>query len=48
MAQEIGVQTQVESHQKLKKIILDAALLNTLDYKIRIKEWSSILPYTSV
>ena len=40
---------------KKKKMILDAALLNTQHYKVRIKgkveksrEWSSALPYTSV
>ena len=51
----LRVQSQVESHQRLKKMVLDAALLNTDDYKVRIKakmeqskEWSSALPYTSV
>ena len=40
---------------KTKKKVLDAALLNTKHYKVRIKskvehsrEWSSALPYTSV
>ena len=40
---------------KTQKMVLDAALLNTQDYKVRIKgkveqsrEWSSALPYTSV
>ena len=40
---------------KTKKMVLDAALLNTQYYKVRIKgkvelsrEWSSILSYTSV
>ena len=40
---------------KTQKMVLDAALLNTLHYKIRIKgkveqswEWSSTLPYTTV
>ena len=40
---------------KTQKIVLDAALLNTQYYKVKIKgkaeqsrEWSSILPYTSV
>ena len=40
---------------KTQKIVLDAALLSTQHYKIRIKgkveqsrEWSSSLPYTSV
>ena len=38
-----------------KKMVLDAALLNTQHYKVRIKgkveqscEWSNILPYTLV
>ena len=55
MVQETEVQSQVESYQRLKKIVLDAALLNTLHYKVRIKgkveqskEWSSALLYTSV
>ena len=40
---------------KTQKIVLDAAMLNTQYYKVRIKgkveqprEWSSALPYTSV
>ena len=40
---------------KTQKLVLDAALLNTQHYKVRIKgkveqsmEWSSALPYTSV
>ena len=40
---------------KTQKMVLDAALLNTQNYKVRIKgkveqsrEWSSALPYTSV
>ena len=40
---------------KTQNMVLDAALLNTQHYKIRIKdkveqlrEWSSTLPYTSV
>ena len=52
---ETGVQSQVESYQRLKKMVLDAALLKTQHYKVRIKgkveqskEWSSALPYTSV
>ena len=55
MARETGVQSQVESYQSLKKMILDTALLNTQHYKVRIKgkeelskEKSSALPYTSV
>ena len=52
MAQETGVQSQVESYQKLKKWYL---MLNIQHYKIQIKskqeqsrEKSSALPYTSV
>ena len=40
---------------KTHKMVLNAALLNTQHYKVRIKgkveqsrEWSSTLPYTSV
>ena len=31
------VQSQVESYQRLKKMVLDASLLNTQHYKVRIK-----------
>ena len=55
MVQETGVQSQVESYQRLKKLVLGAALLNFQHYKVRIKgkveqskEWSSALPYASV
>ena len=55
MVQETRVQFQVESYQRLKKIVLDATLINTQYYKVRIKakmeqsrEWSSALPYTTV
>ena len=55
MVQENGVQFQVKSYQKLKKMVLDATLLRTQHYKERIKdkleqswEWSSTLPYTLV
>ena len=51
MVLETGVQSQVESYQKM---ILDAALLKIQHYKVRNKtkvdqsrEWSSSLPYTS-
>ena len=51
MVWETGVQSQVES----LKMVLDAALLNTQHYKVRIKgkaeqsrEWSNSLPYTSM
>ena len=37
MAQETLVQSQVESYQRLKKMVLDASLLNTRHYKVRIK-----------
>ena len=50
---ETGVQSQVESYQRLK-MVRNAALLNTQHYKVRIKgkveqsrEWSSALHYTS-
>ena len=48
MVLEIGVQSQVESYQRLKKMLLDAALLDTQCYKVKIKgkvrqsrEWSN-------
>ena len=37
VVKEIGVQSLVESYQRLKKMILDADLLNTQHYKVRIK-----------
>ena len=55
MAQESGVQSQVELYQRFKKMVLDASLLNTHHYKVRIKgkvkeprERSSALPNTLV
>ena len=55
MARETEVQSKVESYQRLKKMALDASLLNTKHYKVRIKdkveqsrERSSALPYPSV
>ena len=55
MVQETGVQSVVASYRRLKKILLDAALFSTQDYKVRIKnevgqsrEWSSALPYATV
>ena len=55
MIQKIGVQSQVESYLKTQKMVLDAALLNTQYYKVRIKgkveqskERNRALPYTSV
>ena len=53
MARETCVRSQVELYQRLKKMVLDASLLNTQHYKVRIKgkveqsrERSSALPYT--
>ena len=50
MVQETRVQSQVESYQRFKKMALDAALLSTQRYKVRIKgkvkqsrEWSGTL-----
>ena len=37
MARETWVQSQVESYQRLKKMVLDASLLNTQHHKVRIK-----------
>ena len=37
MARETWVQSQVESYQRLKKMVLDAPLLNTQNYKVWIK-----------
>ena len=37
MVRETGVQSQVESYERLKKIVLDAALLSTRHYMVRIK-----------
>ena len=37
MARETWVQSQVESYQRLKEMVLDATLLNTLHYKVRMK-----------
>ena len=55
MVQKTMVQSQIESYQRLKKIVLDATLFNTQQYKVQIKgkveqyrELSSTLPYTSV
>ena len=51
---ETWVQSQVKSYQSLKKMILDAPLLNTQQCKVGIKgkveqsrERNSILPYTN-
>ena len=55
MVPETGVQSQFESYQKTQKIVLDATLFNTQNYKLRIKgkvelskERSSTLPYSLV
>ena len=55
MALEACAQSKVESYQKTQKMVLDASLLNTQPYKVRIKanveqssEMSSALPYTPV
>ena len=37
MVWETGIQSQVESHQNIPKMVIDAALLNTQHYKVRIK-----------
>ena len=37
MVRETGVQSEVESYQRLKKIVLDSSLLNTQHLKIMIK-----------
>ena len=37
MVQETRVQFQVKSYQRLKKMVLDASLLNTQYYKVWIK-----------
>ena len=54
MIQQTGVQSQVESYQRPKKMVLDAALFNTQHYKVRVKgkveqsrEWSSAISYTT-
>ena len=53
MVRETGVQYQIESYQRLKKMVLDTPLLKTQHYNVRIKgkveqsrERSSALPYT--
>ena len=37
MVWEKMVQSQIESYQRLKKVVLDATLLNTQHYNVRIK-----------
>ena len=55
MDREMEVQSQIESYQRLKNVVLDTSLLNAQHYMVRIKskveqsrECSSALPYTSV
>ena len=55
MVRKTRVQSQVESYQRLKKMLLDAALLSSQHYKVKIKgkveqsqERSSALLYTTV
>ena len=38
MVWETRVQFQVESYQRLKKMVLDTSLLNTQHYKVLIKD----------
>ena len=43
MGRETRVQSQVESYQRLKKMLLDISLLNTRQYKVRLKDkWSNL------
>ena len=37
MARENWVQSQVDSYQRLKKMVLDDTLLYTQHYKVRVK-----------
>ena len=37
MIREIGVQFQVNSYQKLKKMVLDTSFFNTQHYNVQIK-----------
>ena len=55
MVQEAGVQSPGRAIPKTQKMVLDTDLLNTQQYKVRIKgkveqskEWSSAFPYTLV
>ena len=42
MAKVTGVQSQVESYQRFKKIIIDTFLLKTQHYNVRIKgKWNN-------
>ena len=42
MARETWIQSYVESNQRLKKMVLDAILLNTQHYNVRIKGGGAI------
>ena len=46
MVLETWVQSQIVSYQKLKKMVLDTSLLNTQQYKVRIK--GKVVLYTSL
>ena len=55
MGRETGAQSQVESYQRLKKMVLDASLVKIQYYEVRIKgkmeqsrERSNTVFYTSV
>ena len=55
MAWETGVQSQLESYQTLKRMVIDASLLNAQHYKVEIsgkveqsRERSNTFPYTSL
>ena len=55
MAQETRLESQVESYQRFKKMVLDTYLFNTQHYKVKIKckaeqssEKSSAFPNTLV
>ena len=42
MVLETGIQSQVESYKRLKKMVLDASLLNTQHYKVQTNgKWSN-------
>ena len=43
MAQKTGVQSQVKSYQRLKKMVHPASLLNSQHYKVQIKELSEAI-----
>ena len=42
MAREAGLQSQIESYQRIKNTVLDVSLFNTHPYKVSIKgKWSN-------